>query len=433
MARKHDPTKRLIKQDTKSQRHYADLRYYGGSKREALVAPGETGATRDLDKAIAAYDRRVEALKASQRALAAQPVVQSASGPRVDPHAPGPYAGRHLLKKRESGKVRDMKEYEQRLNYVMSLAPIARLRHVTEIDYAVVSEVIACLGSTPITAVRSTKQGMRRAPRTIHNYLSPFSDMLERARRERLIPSNPVRGHEDLPSTADEIPREALEYHEAVALLEAFDRMPQKNGNFPYGKAVAALMLLAGLRRSEVFSLAPRDIDFARREIAVRKAARGKKSGKVEQRTTKTPGSTRYVKICRQLEEILRELFQRFDPRGAYLFPKWVGEGVSRMEEKFDDCDDTLKAAYAFAGITKGSPSHTLRHTFITHMFNVIDEDGNYPNARYIAGQAGHANEHMVRQRYGHLLEYDVKLVGELRFVRDLIPAERLTAFTAAA
>ena len=33
-----------------------------------------------------------------------------------------------------------------------------------------------------------------------------------------------------------------------------------------------------------------------------------------------------------------------------------------------------------------------------------------------------------VQQRYGHLLAHPVKLVGELRFVRDLIPAGLRTA-----
>lgn len=436
MARKHDPAKRLIKQDKKSQRHYGDFRYWGGSQREALTAPGETGATRDIEQAIAAWDQRVEVLKANQRAVAAEPRAESASGPKVDRLAPLAYAGFHIKQKRKSRKVSDMEQYEHRLNFVMSLAPVARLKRVSEIDYRVVAEVISCLCSTPISAIRSKKQGELPASRTIHNYLSPFSEMLERARRERLIPFNPVLRHEDLPSTADETPREALEYHEAVALLEAFDRMPRKNGNFPFGKVVVALMLLAGLRRSEVFNLAPRDIDFARKEIAIRKAARASKAGKegkVEQRTTKTPGSQRYVKMCRQLEELLREYFREFDPRGAYLFPKWVGKGANRTEQKFDDCDGTLKAAYALAGITKRSPSHTLRHTFITHMFNVVDADGDYLNARHIAGQAGHANEHMVRQRYGHLLEYDVKMVGELRFVRELIPADRLATAAVAA
>ena len=44
MARTHDPTKRRIKQDRKSQRHHGDFRYWGGSQREALVAPGDTWA-----------------------------------------------------------------------------------------------------------------------------------------------------------------------------------------------------------------------------------------------------------------------------------------------------------------------------------------------------------------------------------------------------
>ena len=433
MPRKHDPLKLKIKQDPKSQRHYGDFRYYGGSQREALVAPGETGATRDLDKAKIAYLERVEALKRSQDALAAQPRADGESVLKVDPYAPAPYAGMHLKLKRRSRKVSDMKEYQQRLDHVIALKPIARLKHVSEITFEVVSEVISCLSSEPISATRGGRHGQQRAPRTIHNYLSPFSDMLERARLQRLIPSNPVRGHMDLPCTADETPREALEYHEGVALLEAFDELPPaRNGNFPYGKVAAALMMLAGLRRSEMLALAPRDIEFDRKRIAVRKSARKTTEGLIEQRKTKNRESVRYVPMCRQLEELLREHFRRFDPRGAYLLPKWVGEGVHRKEQKFADCDGTMKVAYERAGITKRSPSHTLRHTFISHMLNVIDADGNYRNPRQVALEAGHADEHMVQQRYGHLLEYPVKLEGELRFVRDLIPAELGTATPAA-
>ena len=59
-------------------------------------------------KAIVAWDRRLEALKASRRALAAQPILPSGSGPKVDPHAPLAFAGYHLMQKRGSKKVRNM-------------------------------------------------------------------------------------------------------------------------------------------------------------------------------------------------------------------------------------------------------------------------------------------------------------------------------------
>lgn len=428
MPRRHDPTKRLIKRDPKNGRYYGDLRYYDGSRREALKAPGCEHSTRDAEEAARAWDKRVEELKrlkeASRGALGARGAATKAAALKVDLFLPVVYAGYHIKHKRQSGEVRDMKQYEHRLNYVISLPPIARLKRISQIDRRVITELIDALRASTITTVRSKRTGQPWSARTIRNYLSPLSDMLERAVEEGVLERNPLHRHRDMPKLGDETPREALEYHEAVQLMEVWDRHPHLiTSNFPYGKLVSGLMMLAGLRRGEALGVEVRDIDLVRKRLAVRRHAWRDVDGAVVQRMTKNSGSERYVRICAQLIAVIEEHLRVYRPTGRLLMPKWVGIGESRREARYKNCDSTLAAAYKAAGIAKGSTSYTLRHTFISHSLNVVDRDGVYQNPKYVAAEAGHANTAMVETRYGHILAYPVKIEGELRFVRELIPA----------
>jgi len=114
-------------------------------------------------------------------------------------------------------------------------------------------------------------------------------------------------------------------------------------------KAIIATAYAAGLRVSEVCGLRLADIDSQRRRIHIR-AGKGKKD--------------RYVILGESLLALLRQYYQKFRPKGEYLFPGYKPHRpicTTAVRE-------VLRKVVREAGLSKRVSMHTLRHCFATHL-----------------------------------------------------------------
>lgn len=112
--------------------------------------------------------------------------------------------------------------------------------------------------------------------------------------------------------------------------------------------ALVSLGYATGMRRNEILSMRPQDIDSARNMIIV-------KFGK--------GGKQRQIPIKSSLLKILREYYKQYRPT-KYLFEGYRS-GVSYSATSFGRI---LQRARLKAKINKKITPHTLRHSFATHM-----------------------------------------------------------------
>lgn len=129
-------------------------------------------------------------------------------------------------------------------------------------------------------------------------------------------------------------------------------------------RAMLSLIYACGLRRSELLSLKPGDIDSKRGLLTIRNA-KGRKD--------------RVVPVSEKIIELLRNYFKVYRPK-IYLFEGQ--EEASRYSE--ESLSKVLKNALKNAKINRPVTLHWLRHSYATHML----ESG--VDLRYIQELLGH-------------------------------------------
>ena len=132
----------------------------------------------------------------------------------------------------------------------------------------------------------------------------------------------------------------------------------------PKHHCIISLLYGSGLRVSEVINIKMLDIDLDRRMLRVFKG-KGDKD--------------RYVMLPQKLESILKKQTQIKQARD-YLF---TNNRNTKMTTR--SIDKIVKHAAQLAGINKNVSSHTLRHSFATHLLE------NGTDIRYIQELLGHA------------------------------------------
>ncbi|MEL7340275.1 MAG: site-specific integrase, partial [Bacteroidota bacterium] len=128
-------------------------------------------------------------------------------------------------------------------------------------------------------------------------------------------------------------------------------------------KAALSLMYSAGLRAGELLNLRLSDLDSDRMIILIRKG-----KGKKDRTTILAP----------TVLELLREYYHKYKPR------VWLFEGESGGRYSSRSLQQVFQRAKVAAGILKPGGTHTLRHSFATHML----ESG--VDLRYIQALLGH-------------------------------------------
>lgn len=147
-----------------------------------------------------------------------------------------------------------------------------------------------------------------------------------------------------------------LSKEEVKAILQALSNLKHR--------CMLSVMYSCGLRRGELLSLKPVDIDSKRNLVHIR-LGKGKKD--------------RVVPLSGRVLEMLREYYTAYKPQ------RWLFEG-QKSGQPYDErsLSEVLKQARQKAGITKPVTLHWLRHSYATHLL----ESGT--DLRYIQELLGH-------------------------------------------
>lgn len=172
--------------------------------------------------------------------------------------------------------------------------------------------------------------------------------LVERPRKEKTLP-------------------EVLSEEEFISVIQKIDNIKHK--------AIVLLIYSAGLRLSEVVNLQIKDIDSKRMKVFVQQA-KGRKD--------------RYTLLSKKVLPILRDYFKQYKPKD------WLFEGAKGQQYSVSSVQSIVKSAYEKAGIKKKVSTHTLRHSFGTHLLE------NGTDLRYIQSLMGHASS-KTTELYTHI------------------------------
>lgn len=141
-------------------------------------------------------------------------------------------------------------------------------------------------------------------------------------------------------------------------------------------RTMLSLIYACGLRRSELLTLKPIDID-SKRGILLIKQAKGKKD--------------RITPLSSKILELLREYYKQYRPK------TWLFEGQNIGEQYSEQSlQHVLKQALVKTNIQKPVTLHWLRHSYATHLL----ESGT--DLRYIQELLGH-NSSKTTEIYTHV------------------------------
>jgi integrase/recombinase XerD len=160
--------------------------------------------------------------------------------------------------------------------------------------------------------------------------------LVERPRREKTLP-------------------EVLSEKEIVEVVRHINNIKHK--------AIVLLIYSAGLRLGELVNLRIKDIDSERMKVYVQQS-KGRKD--------------RYTSLSKKVLPVLREYFKEYKPK------EWLFEGAKGGKYSGSSVQTLVKKAYAKAGIKKKVSTHSLRHSFGTHLLE------NGTDLRYIQNLMGH-------------------------------------------
>jgi site-specific recombinase XerD len=186
------------------------------------------------------------------------------------------------------------------------------------------------------------------------------------------------------PALSLRIPRPRKEHRLPEVLSpEEVARMLARTRN-PKHRALLMLLYCAGLRVGEVIRLHPSDLDVDRGLVRVCKGKGGK---------------DRYTLLARRAADAVRLYLDAY-PTGPWLFPgsKPGRHLTSRSVQR------VVKQAATAAGIAKDVTTHTLRHSFATHLL----EGGT--NLRVIQVLLGHQSARTT-QIYTHVAKSTLESV----------------------
>jgi len=172
--------------------------------------------------------------------------------------------------------------------------------------------------------------------------------LVERPRKEKTLP-------------------EVLSEEEFVSVIQTIDNIKHK--------AIVLIIYSAGLRLSEVVNLRIKDIDSKRMKVFIQQA-KGRKD--------------RYTLLSKKVLPILRDYFKEYKPKD------WLFEGAKGQRYSVSSVQSIVKSAYEKAGIKKKVSTHTLRHSFGTHLLE------NGTDLRYIQSLMGHESS-KTTELYTHI------------------------------
>lgn len=351
-------------------RNFADV----GGKIEALIPPGERRATQDQAVGAVEFARRLRYYQ-DKRAGNIKDDDGPGSVPRITE-----YMDRHFKLKsvRQVTEERERRAIDRFVNVVGDLA-LDRISKRLVNDYQIERR-----------AATGKRKGTTLGERTLEIEIQAISSLLDSAVEDEHLLENVIRSlrhrRRNKPNKGLPVWLELVEAWNLLCRAREMDAKPTRRG-IQYQEALYATHLLTGGRKSEVWGLAAKDIDF--------------KAGWVYFRPNeyrphlKTPESERRVPLWPQLRAILTDHIAKRE--SGLLFP---GRNAGMLTDLRGCFGKTLEAA----GITKAVTWHSLRHTYCAMRLQTTDK-GKPVSLWTVKDEMGHTTLGLIERIYGHLPE----------------------------
>lgn len=240
------------------------------------------------------------------------------------------------------------------------------------------------------------KIAKKLSPVRVNNIMGLLRYVLKVCRRRKVISDNPASAVDSLPEEACDVDPLTIEELElALAVMH------------PHYRPLFVTLAFTGARPNELLALRWQDVDFARKEIHLRK---GRVRG--EERTTKTKSSKRVIPMLAIVQDTLGKLFASYDTppsADAHVFLSKKGVPINKH------VDRQWREALKRAGV-KHRPSYQLRHTFASYCLQQGCDPG------WLAKVLGHATLQTTFKHYARFID-DASKSNEARLEKSL--AER--------
>lgn len=262
-----------------------------------------------------------------------------------------------------------------------------------------IAEKIAASLNKPIKelfVIEGDKKGL--SEKTILHHHRLISSILNKAKKERIIPFNVAVDHTNTPKVTR---KEAVyltdtQAQEVVGLLLDEDDVRIKTA--------LLLMLYSGVRRGELCGLSWKDIDKERGVIHILRASQYQEGKGVVEVPTKNESSKRAVKVPPFLFEILAEYHSWWIQQQLKSGDRWQGQ-LQRLfiqDNGLPINPDTINFWLSKFIERNNLPyftPHSLRHTFATlQIAGGVD-------IRTLQARTGHAQASTLVNIYSHALE----------------------------
>lgn len=403
----------------KDGRAYIDARAWAawGGRLEALVVPGERGATKDAVQGAILFAQRLaqlRAFRAEHPAGLPKPETEvkraAARGGGEPLDRIATFAGWYLAEKasrpgRKPVTRRHLDEQRRKLAHAARFFAKKRGKeHLRELEAADIREYMKEL-RTVLPPRKHRRVGRCRgdvlSPTTQRRYLDTLGELLQAAVAEGRITTNWVNERTDLPAV-DPSPTKHLELWEAALLLEAARRLYPAHRKRPPIYPLLAFYLLTGVIESERAGVTvpdvrfPGDPEFPKGAIIIRPNAAVR--GEDMRDRLKTEYRERIIPLHPQLAEILGGyLSGPSAPPGPLLFPAYGSDGA----EPIGDWRKQLDRIANYCGYEAGEiRTRRLRVTYCSHRAYTLDEHGQPMTAVKLQAEMGHGSFQMIERRY---------------------------------
>ena len=233
---------------------------------------------------------------------------------------------------------------------------------------------------------------------TISHIMGTLNLILKDAKRQRIIEHNFASGEYLLPLKSERKEINVLDDEEAKLLKKQLD----KETNMRWKTAIY-IVLMTGMRRSELCGLEWKDIDFKNETISIVRSCHEVAGIGLVTKDTKTYTSRRTISMPKVLVQILQDYKKWYDERRVILGEEWAQTDRLMISDEGTIIYPSiyriwLKKILDKAGL-KDVTLHSLRHTNITmQLTSGVD-------LRTVSARAGHSRTSTTTDIYSHFIK----------------------------
>ncbi|SFJ15262.1 Site-specific recombinase XerD [Phyllobacterium sp. CL33Tsu] len=310
------------------------------------------------------------------------------------------------LKQRNELKITTIKGYVEKVELLVPHIGHIRLDRLTtrDLDEAYTTMLVSG-GKSKKKKADGARDPAPLSARTVHHAHRVLHTALEQARKWRLVPENVARDAK--PPSPQASKAKAFSEAEIARILEALRKAKADNKEgYPELDLVVIMLLMTGLRRSELLGLAYDAINFEARTITVRRSVVQDYEGLpiLREDVVKTGASHRVISLPAAVME-------RLESRRAWLSEQKLLWGRDYFDGPLLAFPDAGGCPYKPDALTrrlrqvlrrakvKGQPVHGHRHTMATHLI------ARSTDIKTVSSRLGHSSVAITLDLYTHALD----------------------------